>query len=274
MNKSVYVLMACAVAVLSSCEGFLDPDARHNTKEVKAQFVFNVATLSGRQTKQSAAETQVGTSTTTAVFRGITGASLMTIARGVDKDGTILSEDMDADRVYDLSSVVGPGSISAANTLIFYGKAMKSSVGTDSFSPDDSYGKLDAYSVSDQANETIFSLGKRLNDETGFYATEKLLADILTIVMNTNLAGTNRVAIPAEGHPEQNTNTYKYGLTADQYPEISWSSYVNDSKQSPVDIGRSLHPLEEKLAHLYKQMTTIRYQRPQRHRIRGCKLAG
>lgn len=74
MNKSVYVLMACAVAVLSSCEGFLDPDARHNTKEVKAQFVFNVATLSGRQTKQSAAETQVGTSTTTAVFRGITGA--------------------------------------------------------------------------------------------------------------------------------------------------------------------------------------------------------
>lgn len=273
MNKSVYVLMACAVAVLSSCEGFLDPDARHNTKEVKAQFVFNVATLSGRQTKQSAAETQVGTSTTTAVFRGITGASLMTIARGVDKDGTILSEDMDADRVYDLSSVVGPGSISAANsrrvlemslplgtnTLIFYGKAMKSSVGTDSFSPDDSYGKLDAYSVSDQANETIFSLGKRLNDETGFYATEKLLADILTIVMNTNLAGTNHVAIPAEGHPEQNTNTYKYGLTADQYPEISWSSYVNDSKQSPVDIGRSLHPLEEKLAHLYKQMTTIRY---------------
>ena len=48
MNKSVYVLMACTVAFLSSCEGFLDPDAGHNTKEVKAQFVFNVATLSGR----------------------------------------------------------------------------------------------------------------------------------------------------------------------------------------------------------------------------------
>ena len=273
MNKSVYVLMACTVAFLSSCEGFLDPDAGHNTKEVKAQFVFNVATLSGRQTKQSATETQVGTSTSTAVFRGITGANLMTLARGVDKDGTILSEDVDADRVYDLSSVVGPGTISAANsrrvlemslplgtnTLIFYGKAMKSTIGTDSFSADDSYGKLDAYTVSDKANETIFTLGKRLNDETGFYAAEKLLADILTIVMHTNLAGANHVAIPADGHPEQNANTYKYGLAAGDYQEITWSDYVNSSNQSPVDIGKSLHPLEEKLAHLYKQMTTIRY---------------
>lgn len=258
-----------ALVVLGSCQR-MDETTGRGTKEVRTQFVFNISTLSGNRTKQSALETQA---TSESTFRGIRDAKLMTLSRS-GKDGLILVNDEDADRVYDLSEVVKPGDVSSAksrrviemslplgtNTLIFYGRAAKGTTGTDGFSADDCYGRMDAYTVSEEADASVFQLGQRLKNTAGFYATEKLLAGVLTLLMNTNLAGENHVAISGTATPDQNENPYRNSLGVDDYPEIYWSSYVNDSSASPVETTHTLYPLEEKLAHLYRQMTTIRYE--------------
>lgn len=253
-----------------------------NEREVKAQFVFNISTLRGNQTKQSAEQSQA----TVTTFRGIRDARLMTIARGDTYDGKILVTDRDADHVYDFSNVVRAGQISTSsssrilemslpnktNTLVFYGRGVKGSADTDNgFSQEDCYGNLSVYNVSGTKGETYFQLDKRLKDKELFYATEKLIAGILTLVMNTNLKGSNHKEIKGDAYPEGvavtaggNGNAYVYSLAADKYtledggyPQISWSSYVNEGKKSPVETTHALYPLEEKLANLYKEMTTI-----------------
>lgn len=276
MKGKGIIIVLTALAGMLSCQR--DPVYGPNSsKEVNAKFIFNVSTLSGKKTKQSELETQASSE---AVFRGIEQATLMTLARP-GKDGKILAEDLDADKIYDLSSVVGPGTITSGNsrrvlemslplgtnTLVFYGKAIKGTTGSDGFSADDCFGKLDAFSISDQANVTRIQLGKRLQNTTAFYATEKFLAGMLTLIMNHNLAEDNHKAIDGTATPDQNANPYVYSFAADKYtldeggyPQIYWSSYVNNDKKSPVEPSHDLYPLEEKLSRLYSQMTNIRYE--------------
>lgn len=284
MKKRIVLLMALALAAgFTGCQReTVDLDKNGNVKEVKTKFVFNVSTLSGKQTKQTAAQTQAGGSD----FRGITDARLMTMARP-NEDGTILVVDADVDHVYDFSNLVRAGQISSSNsrrvlemslplntnTLIFYGRAAQSTATTpDGLTSYDCYGHLDTYNVSDKGGETYFQLGKRLETEKTalFYAAEKLIAGIQTLVMNTNLAGSNHVSISADEKPtgsstEGDTKQYgysfdgtKYTLGEGGYPQIFWSDYANPSKKSPVDTDNNLYPLEEKLANLYEEMTTIR----------------
>lgn len=281
MTKEVIVLLT-ALAVTAGLTGCQRDnyglDKNGNAREVKAQFVFNISTLSGKQTKQTSEQTQAGGSD----FRGITDAKLMTMARP-NKDGEILIEDADVDHIYDFSNMVRAGQITSensrrvlemslplnTNTLLFYGRAVRGSnvpASPEGLTVNDCYGHLDKYNVSDKEGETYFQLGKRLEDDKKvlFYATEKLIAGIQTLVMNTNLAGDNHVTIASDGTPSNCSKPYGYTLNKDKltleeggYPEIYWSSYVNDNKKSPVDPSHSLFPLEEKLANLYKEMTTI-----------------
>lgn len=280
MKKGIVFLTAMALTVgFTGCQReTVDLGKNGNVKEVKTKFVFNVSTLSGKQTKQTSAQTQAGGSD----FRGIKDAKLMTMVQA-NKDGWILVEDADVDHVYDFSNMVRAGQITASkssrvlemslplntNTLLFYGRA-----GTGSNIPEspegltlkDCYGYLDKYNVSEKGGETYFQLGKRLetDKEELFYAVEKLLAGIQTLVMNTNLAGDNHASIAADEKPSGNDKAYGYALDGTKftlkdggYPEIFWSSYANSGKKSPVDPSKILYPLEEKLANLYTEMTTI-----------------
>lgn len=278
MKKVIVLLTALAVtAGFAGCQReSVNLERNGNAKEVKAQFVFNVSTLSGKQTKQSSSQTQASGSD----FRGITDARLMTMARP-NMDGKILVEDADVDHVYDFSNLVKAGQISSTNsrrilemslplntnTLVFYGRAAQGTAAIPSgLTSKDCYGHLDEYNVSEKGGETYFQLGKRLESDKNalFYATEKLIAGIQTLVMNTNLAGDNHVSISADEVPSGNDKPYGYSfdgtkktLAEGGYPEIFWSSYANSDKKSPVETDKNLYPLEEKLANLYKEMTTI-----------------
>ncbi len=280
MKKGIVLLMAMALtAGFTGCQReTVDLGKNGNVKEVKAKFVFNISTLSGKQTKQTSSQTQAGGTG----FRGITDARLMTMARA-NMDGKILVEDADVDHVYDFSTVVRSGQITASNsrrvlemslplntnTLLFYGRAVSGSdipESPEGLTLKDCYGYLDKYNVSEKGGETYFQLGKRLEADKKdlFYAAEKLLAGIQTLVMNTNLAGDNHVSISAGETPNGNDKAYGYTLDGTKftledggYPQIYWSDYAKTGKKSPVDPSKNLYPLEEKLANLYTEMTTI-----------------
>lgn len=243
-----------------------------NKREVNVQFVLNVSTTASA-TKQATNEVQVGT----APFRGISDARLMTLAASGD-DGQILYADHDMDRVYDLSSMLMAGTISSSNSrrvlemslplgtnkLVFYGKAPVAIAGTDGFTREDCYGLLDEYFVNDKAGKANFQLGKRLQEPGKFLAAEKLMAGILTNIMNTKLSidDNTHESINASDVPVNGSNTFKFDLdgsktTLDEggYPQISWSSYAGQN--SPVRTEHTLFAAEEKLSNLYKQLTTV-----------------
>lgn len=229
--KKEWILLCCLLAAAACQREQVGPD-ENGVQEVKTQFVMNISTGTA-QTKQSAAAVQADGS-----FLGLDKAKLLTYA--LVNDGKILPTDQDAQRVYDLSHMMASAASEnfnprrilemslplKTNTLLFYGKA-----------PDrtseyyNQYGHLDKYEVDMTSGSANFQLGKRLTDEAGFYATQKYLAAVLTVIMNTS-------------YTEASYN-------------VKWSQYVGST--SPVETGHPMYPLEEKLSRVYTEMTTIRY---------------
>ena len=279
-NVMKWAFVGAAVLAIVACQkekSSVDDPLKDPTKqEVNTQFVFNVSTTN-TQSKQTAAATQA---TTTNAFLGIDNAVLMTsFIEG--NDGKILTADQVMDKSYDLAALISPATVSAelsrrvlemslplkTNTLVFYGKAPTQTNGIDGFSVAESYGKLDAFNVSNTVNGTTFSLGKRLSDANlnAYRGTEKLLAGILSNILNTNLKGTEHVDISATTKPSGGVLTpYKYALSGNEYtlaaggyPQICWADYATGTN-SPVNPSHVRFPLEEKLSHLYWAMTTIR----------------
>ncbi len=256
--KKEWILLCCLV-VVAACQrepmGEIDPEVR----EVNTQFVFNIAT-SAAQTKQASDAVQEGANP---VFRGISDAKLMSYT--LSQDGEILKQDAAPSKVYDLSQLVASGSGPRrvlemslpiqTNTLLLYGRAPVRTDVTGGFSAKDYYGYLDDYTVSNVVGSGNFQLGKRLQNETGFYAMEKLIAGVLTVIMNTSMT------------TETGRESITFGdvtITTDEYPDLWWYMYYkpdghSDTGKSPVETDKDRYPLEEKLGHLYKEMTSIYY---------------
>ena len=292
MKKEIVLLTALALAVgFTGCQRErYDLDGNSNVKEVNTRFVFNIAPASP-QTKQTQ-----GAATQSTGFRGIKEARLLAYAEGDAKDGKILAADKTAQKMYDLSNAATAGSVSSelsrrvlemslplqTNILLFYGRGESGSVGSgSSVKVYDRYGKLDKYEIGQAEGSANFQLGKRLQkaDENNFYTMEKLMAGIITVIMNTTVQGEDHISITANGYPAgtATTNTYRFAVDATDYPTVlKWEDYAKESGYSPVayvevdaldannqpikkkeyTVGR--YPLEEKLYTLYSQMTTIR----------------
>ena len=278
---SIYAFMS-AIALtgavsFSSCSSSDDsaevnPNFNPQTNEVLTQFLFNVSTGNTASTRQTAAATQATTSTT---FRGIDDSHIMCFKTGTANNGNwIASGETTVDRDYPMSAVVGPASLSSSksarvlemslplktNTMMFYGRATKSD-------NKNTYGNLlnddgsDGYNITadmtgKQLNTINFHLGRRLTtaNKNKFEQTQKLLAAVLTCVMNVKL-GTADVA--DDSYPSGMTvNPYKFALSCSDYPDLTWASYVYGGT-SPIS-GNALAPLEEKMARAHKEMTTIK----------------
>lgn len=270
MKRLLILLSACALFLLAGCEREHignNPNYDPETNSVLTNFVFNVSMASGEKTRQDAAATQA---TATSAFRGITDAVLLTYQQPTN--GQILAVDATSPKGYDLSEVASPGTLSSTdsrrvlemslplqtNTLLFYGRAPQGTSTFDSYTAKECYGYLDTYRVNETSGSALFTLGKQLQsaDSAKFYAAEKLFAGIFSVIMNTNLKGTNHVAIDGTTSPTGVATTYKFSLATTDYPEIGWADYVLGGN-SPVETTHSLYPAEEKLARAYKQMTTI-----------------
>lgn len=294
MKKSLFIMSVLALLVpgLSGCQREMtEVEARQTKQLVNASFAFNISRGTSAATKQTAANVQEGGNN----FKGIVDAYLMTLATGDAEDGNILYEDKTADEVYDLSSLVAAAAISPTesrrvlpmsfelntNKVILYGKAPKIAMDKTSSTDltlSDKVGSLatkeidgiEGYNVSKEKGKTFFQLGNRLGTESrkaAFKSTEKLLAGILTVVMNSSLSGNEHVAISDEGFVfkkdvEDYTDasyaeSYVPGDGSHGYPNIYWSMYDYDSGKSPLETGHSLYPIEKQLAFLYKEMTGI-----------------
>ena len=236
--------------------------------EVTTQFVFNVSNGSSSTTRMSGDATQASSSLAAEKFRGIDNCFIMCFNQG--EDGKSLSAAATASKSFDMSRVVAEGSLSNANsrrvlemslplntnTMLFYGKAINDNTVVDYKSK---FGYLDNYNVTNDLSTTYFQLGRRLTatDKGKFLAVQKLLAAVLSCIINTN-RGTDAVAaddVPGTGIP-----AYGFALEADFKPNMIWSAYnvVDAGKNplSPVD-GEAARPLEIKLFKVYKELTTI-----------------
>ena len=236
--------------------------------EVATQFVFNVSNGNSPITRMSGDATQASSSLTADQFRGIDNCFIMCFNQG--SDGKSLSAATTATKYYDMSRVVAEGSLSNAksrrvlemslplntNTMLFYGRAITDNSIVDYKSK---FGHLDNFNVTNNLNDAYFKLGKRLtsDDKVKFQAVEKLLAAVMSCVINTH-RGT--AAIAADATPGEGIPAYGFALPADYMPNMSWGAYnvVDAQKQplSPVDAAAA-RPLEIKLYKVYKELTTI-----------------
>lgn len=280
MKKNfVYALMS-AIALtgavsFSSCSSSDDsaeanPNFNPQTNEVLTQFLFNVSTGNTASTRQTAAATQATTSTT---FRGIDDSHIMCFKTGTANNGNwIASGETTVDRDYPMESVVAAASLSSAksarvlemslplktNTMMFYGRATKN---TDKnacgyLSNDDGTSgyNISADMTGKKLNTISFHLGRRLtsDNKTKFEQTQKLLAAVLTCVMNVRRGSAD---VDADDYPSGLTvNPYKFALTG--HSELTWASYVYGGT-SPIS-GNALAPLEEKMARAHYEMTKIK----------------
>ena len=290
MKKKTLALMS-AIALtgllgFSSCstseEEVDNPNYNPETNEVKAQFVFNVATGNKAATRMTSAATQASEDE---IFRGINNAVLYSYKQA--SDGNHLAAPTTMDKRYAMETILAEGSITKdkshrvietslplnTNTLVFYGRAPEGYAYGSLYGSYDSFGHLDDYSLPSEDNPDLsnvtFGLGQRLtpNLQDTYHGIEDLLAGILTVVMNTNLAGdTNHVDISKDAHPADKEHTtgntevpaYGFTVTAGNYPEdLTWASYANTDGKSPMDASKSLAPLEKKMADLYREMTNI-----------------
>lgn len=274
----IYALMS-AIALtgtvsFSSCSstaeeaGPVNPGYDPATDEVPVQFALNFSLGNTPSTRQGEANVQALPTNT---FRGIQNAHIMTFNQ-VGKKGQFLMSPTMAVRDYDMAQVAGASTISSdqsrrvlemtlplkTNTMVFYGRANKEEDKELFGHLDDS----DGYGVSSDLNATSFHLGKRLSatNKPKFQQTQKLLAGIMTCIMNVNRG--NQV-VNAGDTPDnaENIPTYGFSLAADLKPNMTWSEYLDDDgkirTKSPVTPSIDLTQLEEKLARAYKELTTI-----------------
>ena len=236
--------------------------------EVTTQFVFNVSNGSSSTTRMSGAATQASTELAANDFRGIENCFIMCFKQA--NDAKSLATAATAEKSFDMSRVIAAQSLSSeksrrvlemslplnTNTMLFYGKAINDNTVVDYKSK---FGFLDNYNVTNDLTTTYFQLGRRLttDDKTKFQEVQKLLAAVLSCIINTN-RGTDAVAaddVPGTGIP-----AYGFALEADFKPNMIWSAYnvVDAGKNplSPVD-GAPARPLEIKLFKVYKELTTI-----------------
>ena len=283
MKKMRHFALKGAIAltgavVLGGCssseeaEVITNPNYNPNTNEVLANFVFNVSTGNGT-TRQASAATQA---TEDDLFRGINNTVLFSFKN--TEDGKHQAATATADKRFDLGQVLAPYAIDKnnsrrvietslplnTNTLLFYGKAIEGEAYGYSYPAYDVYGHLDAYSLPSDNNlsNITFTLGKRLTGDnlTKYRQMENLLSAILTAIMNTNMSGTNHVAISATAKPIDADDMAPYGfdVATTEYPaDLTWESYANADGKSPVETTHDLYPLEKKLADIYREMTTI-----------------
>lgn len=274
MRKLLSILSILALAFATGCQREqVDTNTDESgDKDVAVRFVFNVSNSSNK-TKQSAADIQSNESE--ASFRGIVDAKLLTYTlddgQGNLVDGQILAEDKTADRGYELTSLAAENTVNSetshrvmemslplrTNTVLLYARAKKPSSTDDAdYSVDECYGKLDKYAVTHELGSADFKLGQRLSSESleSFYAAERVLSGILTIIMNSGLDGT--VGFSATDVPDDGVAAYGFTASAAEC-EVKWSDYAASSK-SPINSNLDQYPQESKLSYLYSQMTTIR----------------
>ena len=284
-KNSIYALMS-AIALsgaigFSSCsstedEANVNPGYDPATGDVPVQFVMNLAAGSAPSgTRQTADATQADNSLEASKFRGIENAHIMCFEQ--EASGKFLASPATATRDFDMARVATAASLGSSNstrvlemslplrtnTIVFYGRAITNR-SADNYK--NVYGNLDAYNVESNLNNTYFQLGRRLTEagKTQLVEIEKMLADVLTCIMETDIGTPNVAATDgtqyADGyHIVEKSTEYPDGIAS--LNNLHWHDYVYNSnvalRKSPLDQNVAMTQLEEFLAKAYFEMTSI-----------------
>ena len=258
MKKLQLLAYAGAIALLSTgitaCsddnltqEVTPSPGYNPETGEVTADFVFNVSTGTNGTSRMSSKNVQASINTTESeTFRGIDNAKLFAYkiknANNSVKDGWHIAYTPTPSpvvKMFDLGTIMAAGSITPAstdgskvqsrrvvelalptetNTLLFYGKAIKSGSNQQqgsiemSVSPD---GDLAKHS---------FRLNKIIPDgsdmQTEFRQSQTLIAAVLTKIIRSSYTNTDAVTVDGKTLPANST--------------IKWSDYVTINRNDPT----------------------------------------
>ena len=287
MGATALVSAICFTACTDEEVADVNPTYDPESNTVVVDLAFNISTANTPTTRMSAAATQA---TTDQTFRGISDAKLFTFAQSAD-GMHIYNGNTAIKSRYDLSQVILQGQISGENTrrvlemalplhtnsMIFYGRATKKSTDTP-----DAVGLLDtddthAQNVdADKLSDFTFSINRRLKtvDKDNYHKMERLLAGILTCIMNVNFEPITATeyandGITATGKPGNVVTVYGQDVALKEIKNtgeegcrataISWKSYGDaiEGGKSPLTTTKALDQLELKLGRAYNQMTTI-----------------
>ena len=208
MRNNHKIILAGAVAlatVFTACQREQAVDnPNYNAEEgtVKTQFVLNVATANTPTTKQSAENTQA---TTDKTFRGMEEAALLAYKLDYNLNAAtgggshvfdMTPAKATATRKYNLGNLLAVDEIQetqsrrvmelalpvGTNALLFYGKAPKGSL------TNKAAGSV-TISIAENANDTEFTIGKRMTDENRviFNETTDLIATCMNMLSNAAL---------------------------------------------------------------------------------------
>ena len=291
-KNSIYALMS-AIALtgtigLASCtsssvdeeEVNLNPGYNPVTGEVPVQFVFNLAAGSAQSgTRQTADAAQAYDNLASGKFRGIEDTHIMCFEQG--DNGKFLASPAEATRDFDMSRVATAASLDYSNstrvlemslplrtnTVVFYGRAITDRTNSNY---KNQFGYLDGYHVEKVLDDTYFKLGRRLTEsgKAQLVQIERMLADILTCIMETDIGTPDVAANAGVNHPygyhivkKSDTEANKDGIEK-LINGMHWSAYVyhkeKDQLKSPLDENVPMAPLEEFLAKAYFEITNIR----------------
>ena len=256
------------------------PNYNAKTNEVITDFVFNVSMGNHSTTRMSSYFTQADANTSTGVaadenkwFRGIDNAMLLTEINDAG-DGKTIATALTMNKDFDLAQVCAAGTLDkdnsrrvldmsipiSTNTMLFYGKAIKGSVSSADanagLTQDDVYGKAAAFTIDKDLSEISIKTAPRLYNgaSEGFYQAEKLIASILTRIIQAGRIGDDHTAINATDNAGTD-NPYGFNVGTN-YPEIGWIDYANPNNVSPYD-GTALSPSGERLREAYLALTTV-----------------
>lgn len=314
MRNNHKIILAGAVALatgFTACQREQAVDnPNYNAEEgtVKTQFVLNVATANTPTTKQSAANTQATTSET---FRGMEEAALLAYKLDYNLNAAtgggshvfnMTDAKATATRKYNLGNFLAVDEIQATqsrrvmelalpvgtNALLFYGKAPKGSL------TNKAAGSV-TMSIAENANNTEFTIGKRMTDENRiiFNETTDLIATCMNMLSNAALkkytAGSDGAkqsrdlryafywpinnasdvlnlisltdaeiaALPADG----TAGTGAHAGQTFHIGETSWPAlgeqYIKNNDDNPSN-DVTLTPNQEILGQTYAEFTTIR----------------
>ncbi len=291
-KNSIYALMSAIVLTgtigLASCtsssvdeeEVNLNPGYNPVTGEVPVQFVFNLAAGSAQSgTRQTADAAQAYDNLASGKFRGIEDTHIMCFEQG--DNGKFLASPAEATRDFDVSRVATAASLDYSNstrvlemslplrtnTVVFYGRAITDRTNSNY---KNQFGYLDGYHVEKNLNDTYFQLGRRLTEsgKAQLVQIERMLADILTCIMETDIGTPDVAANAGVNHPygyhivkKSNTEEANKDGIEKLINGMHWSAYEYhkeiDLRKSPLDANVPMAPLEEFLAKAYYEITNI-----------------
>jgi len=179
-----------------------NPNYNPDTKEVTVDFVFNVETGANASTRMASSTVQIGSNT----FRGIKNAQLFTY-KLASNGKHVYAGDETANKTYDLDQLVAAGALNSTgtdisrrvlemslptetNTLMFWGRAMQSTVPTGKIAGA-IYGKI-SYAPSATLANAAFTLAPCVPDDasstgrTALTQYETLIANVMNDIVQAS----------------------------------------------------------------------------------------